>query len=141
MPMKFMNTGSAIGRYSSAVIAGNHCYIAGTGGFVPGTSRIAEGGIEAEIRQTMKNLEATITQAGFRLQDVVSVTCYLRNLDHWPVLNEISSDYFDHEAPARAAVAVNDLPAGANIEITCIAWREDPGRSQDDEPESDSIAA
>jgi hypothetical protein len=56
----------------------------------------------------MKNLEATITQAGVRLQDVVSVTCYLRDLDHWPVLNEIYSDYFDHEAPARAAVAVND---------------------------------
>ena len=126
MPKKVINTGSEIGPYSSAVVTGNHCYISGTGGFMPGTTRLADGGIKAEIRQTMKNLEATITQAGFRLEDVVSVTCYLRNLDDWALLNEIYRGYFEHDAPARAAVVVSDLPGGANIEITCVAWREVP---------------
>jgi 2-iminobutanoate/2-iminopropanoate deaminase len=123
MPKKVVNTGSALGPYSSAVVAGDTCYVAGTGGFVPGTTRIVEGGIEAEIRQTMKNLESTITQAGFRLQDVVSTTCYLRHIEHWPLLNDVYSGYFGHEPPARAAVVVGDMPAGANIEITCVAWR------------------
>lgn len=123
MSKRVVNTGSALGPYSSAVVAGNHCYVAGVGGFLPGTMTLVEGGIEAEIRQTMKNLEATIAQAGFRLEDVVSTTCYLRDLNHWPLLNDIYSLYFSEEPPARAAVVVADMPGGANIEITCIAWR------------------
>lgn len=124
MPKRVVNNGSALGPYSSAVVAGNHCYVAGTGGFLPGTTRLVAGGVEAEIRQTMKNLEAIITQAGFRLDEVVSTTCYLRDLDDWPLLNDIYKGYFGTDAPARAAVGVADLPAGAGVEITCVAVRD-----------------
>jgi 2-iminobutanoate/2-iminopropanoate deaminase len=129
MPKKAINAGFALGPYSSAVVAGNHCYVAGTGGFVPGTGQLTEGGIEAEIQQTMKNLQSVIAQAGFRLEDIVSVTCYLRNMDDWPLLNEIYGAYFTEEPPARAAVAVADMPAGSNVEITCVAWHEDAARA------------
>lgn len=124
VPKKVVNTGTALGPYSSAVVAGNSCYVAGTGGFIPGTTQVIDGGVEAEIRQTMENLEATITKANFRMEDVVSVTCYLRDMAHWPLLNEIYGSYFQEDPPARAAVAVADMPAGANIEITCVAWRD-----------------
>jgi len=124
MPKHVIKTGSSLGPYSSAVVAGNHCYVAGTGGFIPGTAQIVDGGIEAEIHQTMRNLEDVIQRAGFELADIVSVTCYLRDINHWPVLNKIYGEYVDQDAPARAAVGVQDLPAGANIEISCIAWRE-----------------
>ncbi|MGW2056814.1 RidA family protein [Streptomyces sp. NPDC001840] len=125
MSKKAISTGNALGPYSSAVVTGNHCYVAGTGGFIPGTRTLAEGGIEAEIRQTMLNLESVITEAGFRLRDVVSMTCYLRDLDHWPLFNEIYEGYFAEEPPARATIAVSDMPFGSNIEITCVAWRDD----------------
>lgn len=125
MPKKAINIGTALGPYSSAIVAGNHCYVAGTGGFLPGTNRLVDGGIKAEIEQTLRNLESVITEAGFRVQDIVSATCYLRNMEDWPLLNEIYATYFDAEPPARAAVAVADMPARSNIEITCIAWREE----------------
>ncbi|MFF3372150.1 RidA family protein [Streptomyces sp. NPDC002680] len=118
-----VNNGSALGPYSSAVVAGDYCFVAGTGGLVPGTKRVAEGGIEAEIRQTMENLKSVITEAGFRMAEVVSVTCYLRDLADWSTLNEVYGPYFPEEPPARAAVAVADLPAGLNVELTCVAYR------------------
>ncbi|GAA1749196.1 Rid family detoxifying hydrolase [Nonomuraea bangladeshensis] len=123
MSKRVINSGSALGPYSSAVVAGDHCYVAGTGGLVPGTAQVVEGGIEAEIRQTMDNLQSVITEAGFRMDEVVSVTCYLRDMADWPLLNKIYSTYFTDEPPARAAVAVGDMPAGLNVELTCIAWR------------------
>lgn len=123
MTKKTVTTGAELGPYSAAVVAGDTCYVAGTGGFLPGTTTLVDGGIEAEIRQTLKNLETTITQAGFRLQDVVSTTCYLSDLAHWPLLNDIYRSYFDTDPPARAAITVGEMPGGANIEITCIAWR------------------
>jgi 2-iminobutanoate/2-iminopropanoate deaminase len=128
MPKRFIDSGSAIGPYSSAVVVGNQCFVAGTGGFIPGTAEIVEGGIEAEIKQTMKNLEATINRAEFTMADIVSTTCYLRDIEHWPLLNEIYGSYFTEQPPARAAVVVGEMPGGANVEITCIAIRDsDPG--------------
>lgn len=128
MAKHVVKSGAEIGPYSSAVVAGNHCYVAGTGGFLPGTGELPDG-IEEEIRQTMHNLEATLGRAGFGLDDVVSTTCYLRRITDWPLLNKVYADYLGHEAPARAAIVASDMPGGASIEITCIAWRSDgPGR-------------
>jgi 2-iminobutanoate/2-iminopropanoate deaminase len=118
-----VHTGSELGPYSAAVVAGEHCYVAGMGGFKPGTRELVEGGIEAEIKTTLDNLAATLRQAGFRLEDVVSATCYLRDLSNWLVFNQIYRGYFGEKPPARAAVGVNELPAGANVEVTCVAWR------------------
>jgi 2-iminobutanoate/2-iminopropanoate deaminase len=120
-----ISAGTQLGPYSSAVVTRNHCYVAGTGGFVPGTSRLVEGGVEAEFRQAMRNLDAVLAQAGFTLADVVSMTCYLSDLAHWPLFNEIFTECFAVDPPARATIAVNEMPAGANIEITCVAWRDD----------------
>ncbi|MEU5031795.1 RidA family protein [Streptomyces sp. NPDC021218] len=126
MSKKIIRNGSSIGPYSQAVIVGNHCYVAGTGGFLPGTAQLVEGGLEAEIRQTMKNLEAVINQAGYQMDDIVSVTAFLRDIDDWPTFNDIYSTYFQPDAtPARAVVGVAELPAGANVEVTCVAVRED----------------
>lgn len=125
MPKRTVNTGSAIGPYSSAVVAGNHCYVAGTGGFTPGTNQLVGGGIAAEIKQALDNLASTVEASGFRLADVVSVTCYLRSMDDWPLLNEIYSSYFQDDRPARAAVGVDDMPGGVNVEFTCVAWRDE----------------
>lgn len=123
MSKQVINNGAAIGPYSTAVIAGNHCYFSGLGGFVPGGTTVVEGGIEAEIRQTMENLVSTVGLAGYQVADLVSVTCYLRDLGDWPMLNEIYAQYFDDAPPARAAVAVADLPANSNVELSCVAWR------------------
>ncbi len=118
-----VHTGSELGPYSAAVVAGEHCYVAGMGGFKPGTRELVDGGIEAETKTTLDNLAATLQQAGFRLEDVVSATCYLRDLSNWPVFNEVYRGYFGQDPPARAAIGVNDLPAGANVEVSCVAWR------------------
>ncbi|MFE2426820.1 RidA family protein [Streptomyces sp. NPDC059373] len=124
MPKLVIDTGSALGSYSTAVKAGQHLYVAGTGGFVPGSRQIVAGGIEAEIRQTLENLKSTVATAGYELLDVVSVTCYLRNPGDWPLFDRIFAEYFPKEAPARAAVSVGDMPGNSQIEITAVAWRD-----------------
>ncbi|KUN89283.1 RidA family protein [Streptomyces griseoruber] len=129
MTKRVIQNGSSIGPYSQAVVVGDTCYVAGTGGFLPGTSQLVEGGTEAEIHQTMKNLQGVIDEAGYQMSDIVTVTAFLRDIDDWPLFNTIYSDYFSPEAaPARAVVGVADLPAGANVEITCVAHRQDAVR-------------
>jgi 2-iminobutanoate/2-iminopropanoate deaminase len=122
MPKTVVTTGAEIGPYSGAVVAGDTCYVSGTGGFLPGTTTLPET-IELEIRQSLENLRSVVSSAGFGMDEVVSVTCYLRDVDDWPLLNEIYAEYFTGEPPARAAVVVKELPAESNVEISCIAWR------------------
>lgn len=126
MSKKVIQNGSSLGPYSQAVVVGNHCYVAGIGGFLPGTATLVDGDRAAEIHQTMKNLEDVIGTAGYCMSDIVSVTAYLRLISDWPTFNEVYGTYFEPEsAPARAVVGVADLPAGANVEVTCIAVRDD----------------
>ena len=107
-----VHTGSELGPYSAAVVAGEHCYVAGMGGFKPGTREIVEGGIEAETKTTLDNLAATLRQAGFRLEDVVSATCYLRDLSNWPVFNEVLPGLLWSGIPGQRRSDWGQRPAG-----------------------------
>ena len=56
---------------------------------------------------------------GYR--DVVKVTVFLRDLDHYQAMNAIYAEYFSEVKPARAAVQVARLPKDVDIEIECVA--------------------
>ena len=55
--------------------------------------------------------------------DVVKVTVFLRDLDHYAAVNAVYEEYFATARPARAAVQVARLPKDVDIEIECIAAR------------------
>jgi 2-iminobutanoate/2-iminopropanoate deaminase len=121
---RIISTGHPPGPYSPAVVAGQHCYVSGLGGFDPVTGESVAGGTAAETRVALDNAEKVLESAGYRMRDVVSVTCCLRHIDDWPTMNDVYATYFEQDPPARAAVAVDDLPAGAGVELSFIAWKE-----------------
>jgi 2-iminobutanoate/2-iminopropanoate deaminase len=59
--------------------------------------------------------------AGASTADVVKTTVFLKNLDDFNVINEIYSEYFRKDAPARSTIEVVRIPRGALIEIEAIA--------------------
>jgi reactive intermediate/imine deaminase len=114
---------AAIGVYSQAVEVGNTLWVSGQIPLDPATKELVGGGIEAEIRQVFKNLEAIITAAGASLDDVVKATVFLTDLSHFALVNQIMAEYFREPYPARAAVGVAALPRGAQVEVECIVAR------------------
>ncbi len=55
--------------FSSAVRVGDMLYLSGALGILPGTPRLAEGGLAGEARQTMQNIGAVLRfelDPGFR---------------------------------------------------------------------------
>jgi reactive intermediate/imine deaminase len=107
--------------FSEAVRVGNTLYLSGQIGNSPGQMKLVEGGIEAETRQTFKNIKATLKRYGADLDDVVKCTVFLADIDEWPKLNEVYKTYFSSHYPARSAVAGSGLALGARVEIECIA--------------------
>lgn len=110
-----------IGPYSQAVVANGMVFAAGQGGIDPATGKLVTGGIAAETRRTLENCRAILEAAGCTMADVVSVNVYLVNLGDFAAMNQVYAEFFKENPPARTTVGVAALPAGASVEITCVA--------------------
>jgi reactive intermediate/imine deaminase len=109
----------AIGPYSQAMRCGDTVYLAGQIGLDPATMALVSG-VEPQIRRVFDNLKAVATAAGGGLDDIVKLTVYLTDLNHFTRVNEIMATYFIAPYPARAALGVASLPRGAHVEIEAI---------------------
>ncbi len=112
----------AIGPYSQAVKVGPWVFCSGQLGMDPETGQLVPGGIEAETRQALTNLQRVLEAAGASLDHVVKVTVFLQDIGDFAKMNEIYSTFFQAPYPARAAVQVAALPKGARVEIEAIAY-------------------
>lgn len=110
----------AIGPYSQAVRAGGMVFVSGQIPLKPDGS-LVEGDIRAQTEQVMENLKAILEAAGLSLARVVQTTCFLLDMEDFPLFNEVYARYFSPPYPARATVAVKALPKGVRVEVACIA--------------------
>lgn len=114
---------AAMGPYSQAVEVSGTLYVSGQVAVDPDTEKIIEGDIIAQTHQVLRNIKAILQEAGYTFADVVKSTCYLDNIADFKAMNEVYSQYYTENHPARAAFAVKDLPLGALIEIETVAMK------------------
>ena len=110
-----------VGPYSQATLCNGILFIAGQVPVVPETGKKAEGGIQEQTDQVLRNIGAILEAAGFSFSDVVKTTCMLSDMADFKAMNEVYTRYFHACQPARAAFAIKELPLGALIEIEAVA--------------------
>lgn len=116
------NAPAAIGPYSQAVDSGaGLVFLSGQLPIDPATGAFPEGGIQAQTRQSLRNVQAILAAAGLSMTNVVKTTVFLADMGDFAAMNEVYATFFAEPFPARSAVAVKALPKGALIEIECIA--------------------
>ena len=111
------NAPQAIGTYSQAVRIGNTVYLSGQIALIPETMELKQGDISERIHQVFKNLSAVCEAAGGSLQDIAKLNIFLTDMSHFATVNEIMAQYFQQPYPARAAVAVKQLPKDTDVEM------------------------
>ncbi len=124
MEKKVVNTDeapAAIGPYSQALKVGEMVFVSGQIPIDPATGDIVQGDIKAQTRQVLTNLNAVLTAAGSSLEKTVKTTVYITNMDEFSQVNEVYSEFFTDQPPARACVEVSRLPKGVAVEIDAIA--------------------
>ena len=104
----------ALGPYSAAVVAGDLCFVSGKIGRRGGT--FAE-----EVESAIDAVEEVLAGEGLGLGDVVVATVYLTDMNLYGELNEIYGRRFPAPYPARACIAVRELPGEARVEIMVTA--------------------
>lgn len=115
---------AAIGCYSQAICIDQMVYISGQLGLQPDSGNLCDTA-EQQVEQVFLNLQAIAKAAGADLSDALKLTVYLTDMDVFPQVNRVMSQFFQPPYPARAAVCVAALPKGAVIEVDAILYRAD----------------
>lgn len=105
--------------FSGAVQVGDTIYLSGDIGLdddqhVPKTAK-------AEARLLLDGIQATLKEAGYTMDDLVTVTVYCSDVKHYADFNEVYRTYFTKEFPARAFVGAGTLLFDARFELQAIA--------------------
>ena len=127
MPKQVLSTDkapAAVGAYSQGVTANGFIFTAGQVPLIPGTSDLAEGGIEAQTHQVMKNIKGLLEASGSNLSSVVKTTVFLADINDFAAFNAVYGTYFPQDPPARTTVQAGALPIGALIEVEAVAILE-----------------
>jgi 2-iminobutanoate/2-iminopropanoate deaminase len=114
------NAPAAIGPYSQAIMAGGLLYTSGQLGLDPETGTLPES-IEEQTKQSLKNIQAILEEAGLQKTDVIKTVVFLKNMSDFAVVNGIYADFFGDHKPARSCVEAAQLPKGGLIEIEVVA--------------------
>ena len=107
--------------YSHAVRAGDFLFVTGQLGVDPITNQLVAGGIVAQTRQVMQNLQTVLRGAGTSLDRTVMARVYLTNFSNYAVMNaEYARHFAPGRLPARTTVGVTGLALGGAVEIDLI---------------------
>ncbi len=113
---------AAIGPYSQAIVANGMVYTAGVIPLDPDTKEIAGEDIRGQAERVLQSLRGLLEDAGSSIDLVVKTTCFLQDLNDFPVFNEVYASVFTGDAaPARSTVQVAKLPMGVLVEVEAVA--------------------
>ena len=105
------------------MVAGNTLYVAGQEG-TDDQGKLASGGIAAEAKAALDNIDKVLKAAGFDRKDIVSVTVYLADIREFGDMNKVYREFMPDPKPARATIQAVALVNNARIEISAIAVKQ-----------------
>jgi 2-iminobutanoate/2-iminopropanoate deaminase len=126
MSIERLTTNPASG-FSDAVTAvgpGRLIHVSGSVGFGP-DGKVVAGGLGAEARATLDNIERTLGEAGADMSHVVKINAFVTSLDEYSDYAAARAERFGEKLPASATVQVAGLLVGAHIEIDAVAFVPD----------------
>lgn len=112
--------------YSNGIVAeGRQIFISGQVGW-DAQQRFVEGGMGAQVRQTLQNIVAILAEAGARPEHLVRLTWYVTSRDEYyselPQIGQAYKEVIGRHFPVMAVVQVVALmEAQAKVEIEATA--------------------
>ena len=113
---------SAIGPYSQGIIfEGRLIYTAGSISLDADSGEIVGKNVEEQTRKAILNMGKILEAAGSGIEHVVKTTVFLKDMNDFSRMNEVYTEFFEKNQPARSAVEVSRLPKDVLFEIECLA--------------------
>ena len=77
--------------------------------------------VKAQTRQTLLNLKTVLEEGAATLADVMKTTVYLADIAHFAEMNEVYTEFFGDQKPARTTVEARLARPELLVEIEAIA--------------------
>ena len=93
---------------SPCVFAGDTYFCSAKGPFTPGPDKVQgiyATTVEAQVRQSMRNLLDGLEEAGLTFANVVATNVYLDDIEDFPRMNRVYAQYFPDIFPTRTTIA------------------------------------
>ena len=107
--------------FSPAIQVGDRLYLSGFVGRGPDGYKM--GDVQAQTRQALANLKATLAAARMDFSNIVNTTVFLSDIRHFQAMNDVYREFFPAAPPARATVGTQLMSADALVEIAMVASR------------------
>ena len=107
--------------YSHAVKSGGLVYTSGVLAQDAGGNIVPKGDIKGQTKAVIERLREVLTAAGSSLDQVVSVTVYLKSAGDFAAMNEVYSGFWTKDPPTRTTVVAGFARPDALVEISMIA--------------------
>ncbi len=112
------------GPYSHVVEAEGFLFISGVIPMDTTQNIVIMDDISKATELVLNNIKSIVESMGSKMENIVKITVYLKDMNHFSQMNKIYKKFFPSNPPARSCIGVSDLPAGAIIEIDAIAIRQ-----------------
>lgn len=109
------------GHYSQAVVHNGVVYVAGQLAIDSKGNKLTGASVEDQTELIFRNMEAILSDAGTSLQQLLSVTIYVADIEDWGKINEVYTQILGSHKPARAVVPVPVLHYGLKLEVQAVA--------------------
>jgi len=112
-----------VGGYSHVVIApaGRLAFIAGQVGVDQEGNIVGKGDMAAQFRQSLENLKAAAEAAGGSLDDIVSITVFVTDIEQFAATSQVRREHFKPPYPASTLIQVSRLAhSDLLIEINAV---------------------
>lgn len=126
MSRRLISSGSEFEKttgYSRAVVDGEWVFVSGTTGFDYAAGTISEDAAE-QTRQTLRNIEAALVEAGASMADVVRANYIITDGEDWPVISAELGNVFGDIRPAATAIIAGLVDPRMKVEIQVTAKRQ-----------------
>jgi aminoacrylate peracid reductase len=110
-----------VGPYSPAVKAGGFIYVSGTLAQDAAGAIVGRGDVAAQTRRVVDRMREVLVASGSSLEQVVSVTVYLKSAADFTAMNEAYKTYWPANPPTRTTVIGDLVLPEALVEMSMIA--------------------
>ena len=89
------------------------------------TEAVVAGGVKAQAEQCLKNMKAIVESIDHKMEDVVKVNLFLKNIADLDAVREVYKTFFPNGTPAQRTIQVEALPKGALVQMDAVVANEE----------------